>query len=70
MEVVFREFESATFRPMRWFMSRSFAKVRDGDFTGSAKNFARCAQIQGILALVATALVFWALGLVVHGLSA
>ena len=69
MEVVFHEFESATFRPMRWFMSKSFVKVRNGDFTASARNFARCAQIQALLALVATGLVFWALGLIVLGLS-
>ncbi|MFC5571579.1 hypothetical protein ACFPN1_16105 [Lysobacter yangpyeongensis] len=69
MEVVFREFESATFRPMRWFMSKSFAKVRSGDFTASAKNFARCAQIQAFLALAATGLVFWALGLIISGLD-
>lgn len=69
MEVVFREFERATFRPMRWFMSKSFAKVRSGDFTASARNFARFAQIQAVLALIATALVFWALGLIVFGLS-
>jgi len=67
--VVFREFEAAVLRPMRWFVGRSYAKAQRGDFSASGKNLARCAQIQGLLALAVAVLVLWALGLLVCGLG-
>jgi hypothetical protein len=67
--VVFRELEAATLPPMRWFVGRSFAKAQRGDFAASGRNFARCAQIQGVLALAVAVLVLSALGLVVCALG-
>lgn len=67
--IVFRELETATLLPMRWFVGRSLAKVKDGDFAASGRNFARCAQIQGLLALAVAGLVLWAIGLIVSGLG-
>jgi hypothetical protein len=67
--VVFREFEAATLPPMRWFVARSLAKARSGDFAASGRNFARCTQIQGVLALGVSILVLWAMGLVVSALG-
>jgi hypothetical protein len=67
--VVFRELEAATLPPMRWFVGRSFSKVKTGDFAASGRNFARCAQIQGLLVLFVAALVLWALWVIVCGLD-
>lgn len=67
--VVFREFEAATLPPMRWFVGRSISKVEKGDFAASGRNFVRCAQVQGLLALIIAVLILWALGLVVCGLG-
>jgi hypothetical protein len=40
-EVIFTESERAIFPPMRWFVRRSFAKVRQGELTACAINFVR-----------------------------
>jgi hypothetical protein len=67
--IVFKELEAATLRPMRWFIGRSFAKVQSGDFAASGRNFFRCVQLQGILALIVAVLILWALGMIVYALS-
>ncbi|HEX5759324.1 MAG TPA: hypothetical protein VF121_09030 [Thermoanaerobaculia bacterium] len=67
--VVLREVEAATLPPMRWFVSRSFAKVRKGDLAAAARNYARCAQIQGLLALLVVVLVLVAAGIIVNGVG-
>jgi hypothetical protein len=67
--IVLKEFETATLPPMRWLVGRSFAKVQSGDFAASGRNFARCAQVQGMLALVIAIIVLSALGLIVFGLG-
>ena len=69
MRVVFREFELATFPPLRWLIKRSFAKTEAGNFTGPSRKLAKCAQIQVYLALVATAFITWAMIVVVRGLG-
>jgi hypothetical protein len=66
--LVVREFEAATLPPMRWFITRRFGKAQRGDFASSGRNFARLAQIQGLLALVIAVLVLSMFGLVVSGL--
>lgn len=68
-EVVFEELEAATLPPMRWLVGRSVGKVKGGDFATSGKNFARCAQWQGLIALAVALLVVLAIGLVACGLG-
>lgn len=67
--IVLKEFEAATLPPMRWFVGRSFAKAQRGDFAASGRNFARCAQVQGLLAFTVAVLILRALWLVVAALS-
>jgi hypothetical protein len=55
------------FQPASWFVKRSFAKVKEGDFTAAAINFTRCLQIQGFLVLVQAALLLGAIYTIYHG---
>jgi hypothetical protein len=61
IEVIFSEIARAMFQPASWFVKRSFAKVKEGDFTAAAINFTRCLQIQGFLVLVQAALLLGAI---------
>jgi hypothetical protein len=65
IEVIF--FARAMFQPASWFVKRSFAKVKEGDFTAAAINFTRCLQIQGFLVLVQAALLLGAIYTIYHG---
>jgi hypothetical protein len=67
IEVIFSEIARAMFQPASWFVKRSFAKVKEGDFTAAAINFTRCLQIQGFLVLVQAALLLGAIYTIYHG---
>ena len=68
-EVIFFETERAMFWPIRWFVQRSFAKVKQGDFVAAARNVTRCLQIQGLIVLVQAALLLLAIYTIVRGLN-
>jgi hypothetical protein len=49
IEVVIHSMEMAYFRPLRWFVHRSFAKILAGDLNSGPRKFMKLAQIQGLL---------------------
>jgi hypothetical protein len=60
-KVLFSEVERAFFPPLRWFVRRSFAKVREGDLAAPARNLLKLAQVQGLL-VVAMAVIMLTAG--------
>ena len=60
-EVILTEMEKSTFAPARWFVSRSFDKLRKGDLVSSTRNFSRLFQIQSVLAVIQAILILIAI---------
>jgi hypothetical protein len=61
LDVFLSEVERAIFFPVRLLVRRSFEKIRQGDLTAGAINFARWAQIQGYLVLFQSILLLGAI---------
>ena len=58
--VVFSEAENAVLPPMRYFIRKSFQKASAGNITATARTFTIITQVQGLLALLQTAVIFYA----------
>jgi hypothetical protein len=56
-EVILAEMERAVLPPGRWLVSRSFAKLREGDLVSTSRNYTRLLQIQGALAAIQAGLI-------------
>jgi hypothetical protein len=48
-EIIFAEIEKSILHPGRWFIGRSFSKVKNGDIISTTRNFTRLIQFQGFL---------------------
>ena len=51
-EIILSEMEKTILPPARWFVSRSYNKVKKGDLVSSTRNVSRLLQIQGMLAII------------------
>ncbi len=67
--VVFAEMERATYRPMRWFVRKSYAKVANGDVAAAGRMQAKLAQWQGFAVLAQLVLSVSAIAVVVVNLN-
>lgn len=61
LEFILDEMERTVLPPARWFVSRSFAKIRNGDLVSGIRNVSRVQQIQGLLTLLQAGLTFAAI---------
>lgn len=60
-EVIFKETKKSLLPPMRWFATRSFAKVKSGDLLSITRTITRVTQIQGLFVLIQSVLVMIAI---------
>lgn len=69
LELVYREFEGATYPLTRWIMRKSRVAFRASSPTTVGQRLSRQAQVQSFLAMAVTALVFVSVVIVVAGLG-
>lgn len=60
-EVVLAELERSVLYPARWFVSRGFAKLRNGDLVSSTRFYSWLLQVQGIFAVLQAILILIAI---------
>lgn len=61
LEIIFKETEKSLLPPLRWFASRSFTKLKEGDVLSGVRMITLVTQIQGVLVLIQGLLVMAAI---------
>ena len=69
VDVIFSESAKAILPPMRYFVRNSFAKASAGDITAAARSFSVIAQVQGFLALLQVAVIFYTVILISRNIT-
>jgi len=69
-DLVLAEMEKSTLPPGRWLLSRSFAKLKQGDLVSSTRTFSKLMQIQSIIAVVQAILMLMATYIVARSFHA